>query len=51
MKKIKRSKPTVKSVTQDVAAIKSLYDQFLLKGFTVEQAYGLTTTVLKLVMK
>jgi len=51
MKKCNRSKSKINSAIKEVPAIKELYEQFILKGFTTEQAYGLTITILKLVIK
>jgi len=51
MKLKKRTKPTIDSVVRDVPAIKDLYDELIRKGFTTDQAYGLTTTIIKLVLK
>jgi hypothetical protein len=52
MKKMKKStKRSFDSVIKEVPAIHELYNAFLAKGFTTEQAYGLTINVLNLVLK
>jgi len=51
MKLKKLTKPTIDNIIRDVPAIRELFEEFQKKGFTTEQAYGLTTTILKLVLK
>jgi len=51
MKLVKRPKLTIDNVVSDVPAIKNLHEELIRKGFTTEQAYELTRTILKLVLK
>jgi len=44
-------KTTIRSVTDDASDIKDLYEALIRKGFTTEQAFELTKTILKLVLK
>ena len=44
-------KTTLRTVTDDVSDIKELYEALIKKGFTTEQAFELTKTILKLVLK
>lgn len=51
MKKKKPSKININYVIQEVPSIRELFEEFLRKGFTTEQAYGLTITSMKFVLK
>jgi hypothetical protein len=51
MKKKPRTKLTIDNVAREVPLIKELYEEFIKKGFTSEQAFILTNTLVKLVMK
>jgi len=51
MKKIKRSKLTISNVSKEVYAIKKLYTDLLSEGFSSEQAFNLTNTIIKLLLK